>query len=596
MKFCPECGNKLIENAKFCPECGFKIASLTTSDSSTQIEELDNVGEKISSDEYIKKILNDTHATNILITPDIPEKTMVNAAVSIAENIDPNTIIAIIDTSLLNNGKAGVVFTGSEMYLKSSFDSVKKVSFENIKSAEYETDRTLNNKGKMMEYHRVEIEYNNGEQVEFSSEQFDNGLPYKLIASLLNDFNKNVDSISAKNQIVQLNQMSQEIIELYFRIVIAYLKDDDGIIDSREYKELISLMTKIKVSKQLASDLRKYRFEDREDLTIEELIDELKTKVNEQNYSEVAVEQSLAMDIIGMNSDKLDNIYDDEVLVRMLDRLNVNEKQAKLIVRKLKTEKEIIESRMTDNQIKDVFKELTAIASGAGISTGLILGLTFASSGAYIGIAAAGFGVYRGIKYLSGTGETEKFGIRIQTLNDRISQLRIANAYIIEDINWLSQKMSDFALKLKESNQLSAELYKELELIITQNQSLADAGSLIEDDESYSEYELLITTVPESLDIGKYNELLAKNANKVYADEVIKGAYLVVGDLDNQSNIEDASLREDIELDELKAVHNVLEDIGYFDTKASSIAQSKSLAKKGFSSLKKSFFSGGEDE
>lgn len=28
MKFCPECGNKLIENAKFCPECGFKIASI----------------------------------------------------------------------------------------------------------------------------------------------------------------------------------------------------------------------------------------------------------------------------------------------------------------------------------------------------------------------------------------------------------------------------------------------------------------------------------------------------------------------------------------------------------------------------------------
>ena len=73
--------------------------------------------------------------------------------------------------------------------------------------------------------------------------------------------------------------MSSEILELYFRIVIAYLKDDDGIIDSREYKELISLMTKIKVSKQLANDLRKYRFEDKEDLTIEELIDHLKIKL-----------------------------------------------------------------------------------------------------------------------------------------------------------------------------------------------------------------------------------------------------------------------------------------------------------------------------
>ena len=152
--------------------------------------------------------------------------------------------------------------------------------------------------------------------------------------------------------------MSSEILELYFRIVIAYLKDDDGIIDSREYKELISLMTKIKVSKQLANDLRKYRFEDKEDLTIEELIDQLKNQTNKDNFSEVAVEQTLAMDIIGMNSDKLDTIKDDEVLVRMLNRLNISDKQLKFIVRKIKADKEIIESRMTDSEIKEVNKEL----------------------------------------------------------------------------------------------------------------------------------------------------------------------------------------------------------------------------------------------
>lgn len=589
MKFCPECGNKLIENAKFCPECGFKIASINNN--SQKIEEVDVV-EKVSSDVYIKSLLNETNLTDIMITPDIPEKVLINASVSIAEGIDPNTIIALIDTSLMSNGKSGVVFTGAEMYLKTTFDSVKKIPFENIKSAEYDSDRTINNKRKVIEYHRVIVSYGNGEDIEFSSEQFDSDLPYKLIAKLLNDFNKRVDNISSKNQVVQISQMSSEILELYFRIVIAYLKDDDGIIDSREYKELISLMTKIKVSKQLANDLRKYRFEDKEDLTIEELIDQLKNQTNKDNFSEAAVEQTLAMDIIGMNSDKLDTIKDDEVLVRMLNRLNISDKQLKFIVRKIKADKEIIESRMTDSEIKEVNKELAAVASGAGL---VALGLLTSGGTVYLGIIA-GFGVYRGIKYFSGTGEAEKFGIRIQTLNDRISQLRIANAYIIEDINWLSQKMIDFALKLRESNELSSELYKELELIINQNQSLADAGSLIEDDESYSERELLLTTIPESLDIGKYNELLAKNINKVYADEVIKNVYSINGDLDNQSEVNDVTLRENIELDELKAAHTVLEDIGYFDTKASSIAQSKSLAKKGFSGLKKSLFSGEKDE
>ena len=197
--------------------------------------------------------------------------------------------------------------------------------------------------------------------------------------------------------------MSSEILELYFRIVIAYLKDDDGIIDSREYKELISLMTKIKVSKQLANDLRKYRFEDKEDLTIEELIDQLKNQTNKDNFSEAAVEQTLAMDIIGMNSDKLDTIKDDEVLVRMLNRLNISDKQLKFIVRKIKEDKEIIESRMTDSEIKEVNKELAAVASGAGL---VALGLLTSGGTVYLGIIA-GFGVYRGIKYFSGTGEVE---------------------------------------------------------------------------------------------------------------------------------------------------------------------------------------------
>ena len=91
----------------------------------------------------------------------------------------------------------------------------------------------------------------------------------------------------------------------------------------------------------MANDLRKYRFEDKEDLTIEELIDQLKNQTNKDNFSEVLVEQTLAMDIIGMNSDKLDTIKDDEVLVRMLNRLNISDKQLKFIVRKLKQIKKL---------------------------------------------------------------------------------------------------------------------------------------------------------------------------------------------------------------------------------------------------------------
>lgn len=613
MKFCPECGNKLIENAKFCPECGFKIPGTSTTvvnETSSHIIETKTIN-KVNSDEYVKNALSESHMNNINVRPDIPEKKLVNASVSIAENTDPNTIIALIDTSILSNGKAGVVFTGNEIFIKQGFEQSQKVPFKNLQNADYDSETSISNKGKVFEYQKVTVNYQNGESIILSSQKYGKDIPYKFLAKFFAEFDSNVDEVVSKNQVVQLSQMNPEIIKLYFRIIIAYLKDDDGIIDSREYKELVSLMTKVKVTKAIAKELREYRFDNKEVYSIEELIDELKSAVNNADYSEAAVEQSLGMDIITMNSDKLDELKKDEVLMRNLNRLNISDKQINFTVRKIKTEKQILEKRLTDSQVKEAASELAAVASGAGVSLGAlavtgaisgsgvglsagiaaITGATVSSGGLVLGLAD-GYGAYKGIKYLAGTGEAEKFGIRIQALQEKIKQLRVANSYIIEDINWLSNKSTEFAKKLKESNELSDDLYKELEYYITQNQFLADTGSLIEDEEYESEYELLKTNIPETLDIGKYNELLVKEVNKVYVDEVIKDVYIVAGDLDNQSEVEDAKLREDINLEDLEKAYMILEQIGYFDTTASSIAQGKSLAKKGFSSIKKSLFSG----
>lgn len=598
---------------KFCPECGFKIPGTSTTvvnETSSHIIETKTIN-KVNSDEYVKNALSESHMNNINVRPDIPEKKLVNASVSIAENTDPNTIIALIDTSILSNGKAGVVFTGNEIFIKQGFEQSQKVPFKNLQNADYDSETSISNKGKVFEYQKVTVNYQNGESIILSSQKYGKDIPYKFLAKFFAEFDSNVDEVVSKNQVVQLSQMNPEIIKLYFRIIIAYLKDDDGIIDSREYKELVSLMTKVKVTKAIAKELREYRFDNKEVYSIEELIDELKSAVNNADYSEAAVEQSLGMDIITMNSDKLDELKKDEVLMRNLNRLNISDKQINFTVRKIKTEKQILEKRLTDSQVKEAASELAAVASGAGVSLGAlavtgaisgsgvglsagiaaITGATVSSGGLVLGLAA-GYGAYKGIKYLAGTGEAEKFGIRIQALQEKIKQLRVANSYIIEDINWLSNKSTEFAKKLKESNELSDDLYKELEYYITQNQFLADTGSLIEDEEYESEYELLKTNIPETLDIGKYNELLVKEVNKVYVDEVIKDVYIVAGDLDNQSEVEDAKLREDINLEDLEKAYMILEQIGYFDTTASSIAQGKSLAKKGFSSIKKSLFSG----
>ncbi|WRN07661.1 zinc ribbon domain-containing protein [Staphylococcus aureus] len=343
-------------------------------------------------------------------------------------------------------------------------------------SAKHSIDTTFNKKGIAIEEEKVIIEYKDGATVNLNANTYGKDIPYKLLANFLNEFDKNVDKISSKNQVVQLNQMNEKIIKLYFRIIIAYLKDDDGIIDSKEYKELIILMTKVKISKIVAKELREYRFEHKENLTIDELIEELQYELNEADLSDTSVIQSLGMDMISMNSDKLDDLTNDVVLMRNLNRLNFTDKQIQFAVHKIKAEKKILEEIMTDSQIKETAKELAAIASGAGVSLGALaitgavgglgmgvtsglfaLAFTLSTGTLFVGLAAitsAGFGVYKGVKYFSGTGELEKYGIRIQALQDNIKQMRIANNYIIEDINWLSEKLSHFAEKLKHSNEM----------------------------------------------------------------------------------------------------------------------------------------------
>ena len=129
MKFCPECGTKLEESVKFCPECGYKIVK-----QSIESNEVIEIRDKMHSEDYIKNLLNNSYLTNLSVAPDISEKILVNASVSIAEKIDPNVIIAVIDTSTLSNGKTGVVFTGSEIFIKNAFESSKNVQLKNIEN------------------------------------------------------------------------------------------------------------------------------------------------------------------------------------------------------------------------------------------------------------------------------------------------------------------------------------------------------------------------------------------------------------------------------------------------------------------------------
>ena len=88
--------------------------------------------------------------------------------------------------------------------------------------------------------------------------------------------------------------MEEECIALYLKIIMNYLREDDGIIDNFEYKELIGLMSRLNISKDLADKLRDYRIGNDTKQT-SELIEEIKDYIPSGSINTIF--QSLVNDI-----------------------------------------------------------------------------------------------------------------------------------------------------------------------------------------------------------------------------------------------------------------------------------------------------------
>lgn len=73
---------------------------------------------------------------NFHIKGDIPSKIIDNALKKFANGIDRKTIIGFYDTTLMNNGKSGYIFTDTKIYYLETLEKPKKLWYDDIKSIE----------------------------------------------------------------------------------------------------------------------------------------------------------------------------------------------------------------------------------------------------------------------------------------------------------------------------------------------------------------------------------------------------------------------------------------------------------------------------
>lgn len=562
-----------------------------------------------NSEAYLKSIITDRASKNssYSITPNISNKVLINAADKIAQGIDPATIIAVYDNTIFGSGKEGIVFTGTKLYFKEMLSSNITLSLTDIESVDFsEETKTLEN-GKEATYQTLTVKYNSDETKTIKNSDFSREL--KFIYELLNGMKDSVEEIDEKKQNMSLSELSEDVMCAYINIITAYLKADDQIIDSEEYKELMSLMARIKVPKSTAAKLRDYRFsEETEKTDFSKAVEELKEKLNDEGVDTESIFQSLFKDLVLLRKENLDNWKSDAVLCELKKLLNITDQQAETLVKSIKADIRIIDERLEDKQVKEIAKELTALAGGAGvtlaalavtggISSGIWGGLltlgTMSTGGMLLGMAAIaglGYGAYRGIKYFAGTGELEKSGIRIAALQSAMECSKAAVTYIVDDINWLTNRLSEIMAKVKEGDELTDELMQQLIDLQGDFATVSDAGSKCEEDIAASEYEVNLAALPLDLPYGKFEELVKLNPNRTAIRDYILSIYkeTTLTNTDSEGNETSRTVyRRDEELsyDDARQTYNYLNLIGYYDTKSSAMAQ----AKRGLNSIKSIF-------
>lgn len=76
------------------------------------------------------------HNGEFYIGDDIPPKIIDNAEKKFAKGLDRNTVVGLIDTSILSSGKCGYVFTDEELFYLQSLERPKRLRYSDIKSVE----------------------------------------------------------------------------------------------------------------------------------------------------------------------------------------------------------------------------------------------------------------------------------------------------------------------------------------------------------------------------------------------------------------------------------------------------------------------------
>ncbi|UYO62339.1 hypothetical protein LNN31_16340 [Acetobacterium wieringae] len=527
---------------------------------------------------------------NVLVVPDISDQLLLNAAKQFELEIDSKLIIGMIDTSLLRNGTKGYFFTGEKIYVIDNDGKtiIKMTEISDVMMTEVDLNQGKEDAEPNFQA-AIRVTFKNNNEVILKT------APLEPVFSILKSLNTATLVFEESDQRVKQEDLS-DLGKVYFiKVSINYLMADDGMIDSAEYASLISLISMFVLEKAQLDELRDYRLNNPQLQNTKLLLIKLMKEV--PIGSREAISLNLLDSLLTLRKESIDNWKEDQALNEIKDCLKISNEKVAFLVNNLKNEIRIEKERLSDDKVAEIVSSTLATGSAIGIpfaalaATGAITGfggasgglfaLAFASTGGMIvgitAIGAASFGAYKGIKYLTGSKTAEKYLYRQAKLQSALVSQRKATNMLLQDINWLSEGLETImVLKnqvIDKNTNLQAQ-YDQLRNFVEKLQRVSNAAKVTEQRRVNDERELLLTKLPELLDLQKLELLLKKSVDWEKEGGFILTIYQEV----NGEYVINTNLKvEDYEIG-----LEILERLGYFKT-ASDL---ESTARKGLQKLR----------
>lgn len=559
----------------------------------------------MSVEKYIKDNVKGL-AEKVYVAPNIPEKKLNGAVGAMAPGVDPDCVLAVVDTTLFGGAKEGCLFMGDAVYIHALGGKAFSVKLSTIASAEYKCTETIKDNGKVEKKEDVILHYKNDESLSLGSNIL--LISYKKFADLINGI---VEQGSGENDFVTTSQtrplsmMDVEVKKAYVKMICNYAFSDDDKIVSEEYAEIISLIVRIELEAGARLEIRGYMSDSSNKEDNDVLLKYLEEHVEEGSYD--IVRKSLMKDILYIHrkKDKTSDWRGCKFIVDLQSKLGIDNEQINYIISAIKNDEDILAQRKNDSEITKSMKDLASKAgavgvplaaiylsgsvmgiSAAGLTSGLAtLGmgglLGFSSMFTGIGVAVLlGVGTYKGVKKVTGLSDLENNKQREMMLQAIIKNSQKSLNYLIEDVNEITEQ-----LRVEIERGLQSEI--KIKKISAMLSMLSKGAQVTTDKIQYAESEKIISRLPEKLDKVRLQEL-TNEATKAKIREFVLSCYVEKQAQKDDGSIQDyLGLNDKLPVNTLEQLYDTFDGIGYFNVKDAAMASAKGAAKNLINSILK---------